>query len=165
MLKWVFLIGDLNLSVSPKKVKVLVTQLFLTLCNPVDCSPPGFSVHGILQARILEWIAISSSRGSSWPRDEIRVSCTANGFFTTWTTREAPMQVKFILVTNFLKYSTCKVRYSWLSTNKLKRRERYAGQWYDCRDMDKPTTIHISLSILVDFGIQPELQSVKVKTF
>ena len=39
--------------------KVLVTQLCLTLCDPMDCSPPGFSVHGILQARILEWVAIS----------------------------------------------------------------------------------------------------------
>ena len=42
-----------------------VTQLCLTLCDPVDCSPPASSVHGILQARILEWVAISSSRGSS----------------------------------------------------------------------------------------------------
>ena len=46
-------------------VCVLVAQLCLTLCNPNDCSPPAFSVHGILQARILEWVAISFSRGSS----------------------------------------------------------------------------------------------------
>ena len=51
------------------KVKVLVAQLCLTLCDPMDCSPPGSSVHGILQARILEWVAISFSRGSSQPRD------------------------------------------------------------------------------------------------
>ena len=51
------------------KVKVKVAQLCLALCDPMDCSPPGSSVHGILQARILEWVAISSSRGSSWPRD------------------------------------------------------------------------------------------------
>ena len=51
-------------------------------CNPIDCSPPGFSVHGILQARILEWVAISFSRGSSQPRDRTRVSCIACGFFT-----------------------------------------------------------------------------------
>ena len=44
-----------------------------TLCDPMDCSPPGSSVHGILQARILEWVAISSSRGSSQPRDQIRL--------------------------------------------------------------------------------------------
>ena len=44
-------------------------QLYLALCDPVDCTPPGSSVHGISQARILEWVAISFSRGSSWPRD------------------------------------------------------------------------------------------------
>ena len=49
---------------------VLVTQLCPTLCDPTNCSPPGSSVHGILQARILEWIAISFSRGSSWSRDQ-----------------------------------------------------------------------------------------------
>ena len=49
-------------------------QLCLTLCDPKDCSPPGSSVHGILQARILEWVAISCSRGSSWPRDWTHVS-------------------------------------------------------------------------------------------
>ena len=48
---------------------VLVTQLCLTLCDPMDCSLPGSFVHGILQARILEWVAISFSRGSSQPRD------------------------------------------------------------------------------------------------
>ena len=46
-----------------------------TLCDTMDCSPTGFSVHGISQARILEWVAISFSRGSSWPRDWIQVSC------------------------------------------------------------------------------------------
>ena len=51
------------------KVKVLVSQSCLTLCNPVDYSPPGSSVHGILQARILERVAIPFSRGSSLPRD------------------------------------------------------------------------------------------------
>ena len=54
-----------------------VTQSCPTLCDPLDCSPPGSSLHGILQTRILEWIAISFSRGSSWPRDRTRVSCTA----------------------------------------------------------------------------------------
>ena len=50
-------------------------QLCLTLCDPVDCSPPGFSVHGILQVGILEWVAISFSRGSSCPRDQTHISC------------------------------------------------------------------------------------------
>ena len=47
------------------------------LCYPVDCSPPGSPVHGISQARILEWVAISSSRGSSWPRDRTHISCVS----------------------------------------------------------------------------------------
>ena len=47
----------------------------------MDCSPPGSSVHGILQARILEWVAMPSSRGSSWPRDWTQVSCTTGEFF------------------------------------------------------------------------------------
>ena len=52
------------------KVKVLVTQLCQTLCDPMDCSSPGYSVHGILQARLLEWVAIAFLRGSSQPRDQ-----------------------------------------------------------------------------------------------
>ena len=51
-----------------------VAQLCLSLCDPVDCSPPGSAVHGILQARILEWAAMPSSRGSSQPRDRTHVS-------------------------------------------------------------------------------------------
>ena len=58
-----------------------VAQSCPTLCDPVDCSPPGSSVHGILQARMLEWVAISFSRGSSWPGDQTQVSCiTGRGF-------------------------------------------------------------------------------------
>ena len=55
-----------------------VPQLCLTLCDPIDCSPPDSSVHGILQARILEWVAIPFSRGSSQPRDQThgdQISC------------------------------------------------------------------------------------------
>ena len=69
---------------------VSVAQSCPTLCNPMDCSPPGPFVHGILQARILEWVAILFSRGSSWPGDRNQVSCTAGRFFTVWATREAP---------------------------------------------------------------------------
>ena len=59
-----------------------------TLCNPMDHDPPGPSVLGILQARILEWVAIPSSRGSSGPRDRTWVSCIAGGFFTDESTGE-----------------------------------------------------------------------------
>ena len=58
-------------------------QLCPTLCKPIDGSPPGSAVPGILQARILEWVAITFSRGSSQPRDQIQVSSIAGGFFTS----------------------------------------------------------------------------------
>ena len=57
----------------------------------MDHSPPGSSVHGILQARILEWVAISFSWGSSWPRDRTQVSRISGRCFNLWATREAPI--------------------------------------------------------------------------
>ena len=65
-----------------------VTQSCPTLCDPMDCSLPGFSVHGIFQAIVLEWIAISFSKGSSQPRDRTRVSHIIDRRFTVWTTKE-----------------------------------------------------------------------------
>ena len=58
------------------------------LCDPMDGSPPGSSVHGILQAEILEWVAFPFSRLSSQPDDQTRVSWTAGRFFTIWATKE-----------------------------------------------------------------------------
>ena len=66
-----------------------VTQLCPTFCNPVACSLPGSSIHEIFLARILEWVAISSSRGSSWYRYWIHVCCIARWILHCWTTREA----------------------------------------------------------------------------
>ena len=60
-----------------------------TLCNPTDCSLSGSSVHGIFQASVMEWIAISFSRGSSRPRNRTGVSCIAGRFFTSWAIRKA----------------------------------------------------------------------------
>ena len=62
--------------------KVLVTQSRLTPYNPMDCSPPGSSIHGILQTKILEWETILFSRGSSRPRDRTWVACIAGKFFS-----------------------------------------------------------------------------------
>ena len=64
--------------------EVFVTQSYLTLCDPMDCSPPGSSVHGILQPRILEWVTISFSKGSSQPRHRTLVSYIAGRLFTAW---------------------------------------------------------------------------------
>ena len=75
-----------------------VTESCPTLCDPKDCSPPGSSVHGILQARILEWVATSFSRGSSQPRDQARVSCIAGRFLTIWATTTW-MNLKNIMLT------------------------------------------------------------------
>ena len=63
-------------------VCVLVAQSCPTPCDPMDCSPLGSSVHGILQARIVKWVAISFSSGSSWPRNQTWVCCIAGRFFT-----------------------------------------------------------------------------------
>ena len=66
-----------------------VAQSCPTLCDPRDCSLPGSSLYGILQARVLEWVAISFSRVSSRPRDWTRVSCIPGRRFNLWATREA----------------------------------------------------------------------------
>ena len=67
----------------------LVAKSWSTLCNPMDCSSPGFPVHWTSHLRILEWVAISFSRGSSWPRDQTCVSCTGRWILYCWATREA----------------------------------------------------------------------------
>ena len=71
-----------------------VAQLCPTLCDPVDYSLPGSSIHVIFQARVLEWVAISFSRGSSLPRDRTWVSHIAGRRFTVWATREAKASSK-----------------------------------------------------------------------
>ena len=65
-----------------------VAQSCPTLCDPEDCSLPGSSVRGVLQAIILEWVAISFSRGCSQPRDQTRISHIAGRHFTLWASRE-----------------------------------------------------------------------------
>ena len=80
---------------------VLSRSVVFDSCNPIDCSLPGFS--GILQARILEWAAISCSRGSSQPRNRTRVSCIAGKLFTNWATREA----QDFTITPWNQFSSC----------------------------------------------------------
>ena len=75
-INWIFRrIKNVQYSVWNMCACVLITQLWLTLCNPMDGGPPGSSVHEVFQARILEWAAMPSSRGSSPPGDRTRVSC------------------------------------------------------------------------------------------
>ena len=74
----------------------LSAQWCLTLCNPTDCSPPGSSDHGIFQARIIEWVAISSSRGSSRPRDQTYISRLVGRLFTPVPPGKSPSRLQFI---------------------------------------------------------------------
>ena len=85
-------IGRMNLDLKSHFlvwVCVLVVQSGLTFCDSMGYSLPGFSVHGIFQARILKRVAIPFSRGSSQPRDQTQISCIAGRFFTVWAAREA----------------------------------------------------------------------------
>ena len=75
----------------------IIAQLCPILCDPMDCRPAGSSIHGIPQARILEWVVISSSRVSSWPRDWTHVSCVsciAGELFTLWAIEKAIRWIK-----------------------------------------------------------------------
>ena len=77
---------------------VLVARSCPTLCKPMEYSMSGLSVHGISQATILEWLAISFSKGSSQPRDQTGVSCIAGRLFTIWTTREVLCLVWYLAI-------------------------------------------------------------------
>ena len=74
----------------PRKSESEVTWSCPILCDPMNCSLSGSSIHGIFQARVLEGVAISISRGSSWPRDRTQVSHIVGRCFTIWITREVP---------------------------------------------------------------------------
>ena len=85
---------------SPLHVHAKSLQLCPTLCDPMDCNLPGSSVHRILQAKILERVAIAPSRGSSQPRDQMHVSCTsciAGGFFTTEPPGKPSLSINSVL--------------------------------------------------------------------
>ena len=97
-------------------------------CDPMDCSLPGSSVHGILQARILEWVSISFSRGSSQPRNWTWVSCIAGRFFTDWAMRKAPSK----------GLKGCKIREDW---------QVRANHISSCRPCDKEIKIPSQLEI------------------
>ena len=97
----------LNLTNYPMLLLLLAAQSCPTLCSPRDCRPPGSSVHGILQARILEWVAMSSSAESSRPRDRTQVSCTAGTLYCL-SHQGSPMMVS--VVTNSLMQKNTKCR-------------------------------------------------------
>ena len=81
-------------------VRLYSNRYFEFCCKSESCSVASDSLwpHGILQARILEWVAFPFSRGSSWPRNWTGVFCTARGFFTNWATREASISLTLVKV-------------------------------------------------------------------
>ena len=82
-------------------VCVLDSQLCPTLCDPIDWSLPGSSVHGIAWARIPEWVASPFSREYSQPKNQTWDSCITGGFFTVWVTRETPFYVYVLIIKHF----------------------------------------------------------------
>ena len=82
----------------------------------MDCRPPGSSAHGILQASILEWVAISFSRGSSQPRNLTRISCTAGRFFTNWAMREAHILHSFLHKKTWEILKLCKSAHGFIAS-------------------------------------------------
>ena len=117
-------------------------QSCLTLCNPMDCSLSRSSVHGIFQARVLEWIAISFSRGSSRPRNRTRVSGIAGRHFTVWATREA----HYLGCNQIPNQSSKKIRDHSNFTGEQKEAERWETCWSLCQlDSDLLTPKPISL--------------------
>ena len=93
---------------------MLVSQSCLTLCDPMDYSPPGSSVHRVLQARILQWLAMPFSRRSSWPLGRIWVSCIAGRFFTIWATKE-PLFLVWVTLNSF--FSLTFPLHTWTASN------------------------------------------------
>ena len=93
-----------------------VAQSCPTLCDPMDCSLPGFSIHGILQARVLEWVTISFSRGSSQPGDRTWVSHIVGRRFNLWATRETKFRLKLKKVgktTRPIRYDLNQIPYDY----------------------------------------------------
>ena len=104
-----------------------VTQSCPTLCNPRDCSLPCFSVYGIFQARVLEWGAMSFSRGSSWPRDWIWVSRIVGRCFTLWVTRGSKEQESTNLleaINNSAKFQDIKLLLNSINLNTKQKTQK-----------------------------------------
>ena len=105
---------------------VLVAQSCPILCDPMDCNLPDSSVHGILQARILEWVAISYSRESSWPRNRTHISCIVGRLFIIWATnwllvKDKPWSLNNVLVSSE-KVSSFKSEFTFLGRGGLNLR-------------------------------------------
>ena len=138
-------------------MKVLISQSCLTLCDPMDCSPPGSSVHGISQARILEWVAISFSRGSSPSRDQTQVSCIAGRVFIIWATNSSQFWL-YVHEDSIRSYRLSVQSFRTAPTNF--RCQLQAGVvnlcfWPTCYSLEIPTTSFCNLNTSHKFRLLP----------
>ena len=155
---------------------VLVAQSCLTLCNPMYCSLSGSSIYGILQARILEWIAVPLSRASSWPRDWTQVSCIAGRFFTIWATGKILTNLDSILksrdntlptkvsVVKAMAFPAVMYRYASWTIKKAERQRIDAFELWCWRLLRVPWTARRSnQSILEEFNLEYSLERLVLK--
>ena len=99
----------------------LIAKLCWSPCDPIDCSPPGSSVHGISQARILGWVDISFSRGFFQPGDQTHISCIADGFFTA----EPPGNPSYVI----LAFKCCEIYWATQSCWQQEQR-KHPLHWF-----------------------------------
>ena len=118
----------------------LVVQLCPAVCDTMDCSPLGSSVHGILSARVLDWVTISFSRGSSQCRDQTWVSCIEGGLFTI----ESQPSYRFFI---WLKFYAFSMRGSW--NNIHITRNTFQVWYYWLKDKKKKNTIPLSKTCFI----------------
>ena len=132
-----------------------VAQLCPTLRNPMDCSPPDSSVHGIFQAWILEWVTISFSRGSSWPRDRTRVSRIVGRCFTVWATKEVHQKHRRVVVS--FKRMSVEIFYRW---NLLPRSQlaNYMHSWRQEAAKKGPTGKYLGYPIRSSYSASVDLK-------
>ena len=121
--------------------------------SPMDCSPPGSSVHGILQARILEWVVISFSRGSSPPINQTWVSCIAGRFFTNWATREAINGIFTLKWFSLFSNSIGKVMYKFRSISYFGNLSACILLLFTLRSSVIEAVVSIFLFLFLSFGI------------
>ena len=145
-----------------------VAQSCPTLCDPVDCGLPDSSVHGILQARVLEWGATAFSRGSSQPRDQTQVSRIGGRRFKLWATREAPsMCHRPTSMLSACELPSCYTGVGfiiWLALNTLKKKKNYflenlaqlrlskkdkGAEWFNFR----PSVVILFMIIAFDYSV------------
>ena len=132
--------------------KEKVAQLCLTLCDPISCSPPGSSVHEILKAGILEWVAIPFFRASSQPRDQTRVSCVTGRFFTNWATTDTKASTKWKKLTAWWPWARSPQTYWSLRINNVNPCD--TGQFPHHQPETCARTDHIPCNSLHHLGLK-----------